>query len=312
MELKEAKYILAIAKNKSISKAAEKLFISQPSLSRYLKNIENQLGTKLFTRMDNQYTPTYTGERYVHYAEKIMKYSNEWSNEYQDIIQQGHGRINLAIPIMRGVCIIQPTLPGFYQIYPNVTINIKEYVDFVAEYMLADYTMDMAIYNVHELPAGLNYEIIGTEEIVMIVSKENPLSRLGVSKEGFRYPWVDLSAFAGEKFILLYPEQTTGSISMKLFKEYGIIPNVLTHTRNSLMSLNLALENVGIAFAPESYYRSVANDTRSVCFSVGTVPTKTTLIAAYHKTRYLPQYMRAYLTIIADYFHSLMGPAGEG
>ena len=58
MELKEARYILAIARQGSIGKAAESLFISQPSLSKYLKNLENQLGGPLFYRRDNCYTPT--------------------------------------------------------------------------------------------------------------------------------------------------------------------------------------------------------------------------------------------------------------
>lgn len=53
MELKEARYILAIARQGSIGKAAESLFISQPSLSKYLKNLENQLGGPLFYRRDN-------------------------------------------------------------------------------------------------------------------------------------------------------------------------------------------------------------------------------------------------------------------
>lgn len=77
MELKEARYILAIARHKSISKAAEALFISQPSLSKYLKNLEQQLGTRLFDRIGNGYFPTYVGERYLHYAEK--SWSTAWN-----------------------------------------------------------------------------------------------------------------------------------------------------------------------------------------------------------------------------------------
>ena len=54
MDLKEAKYVLAIAKHKSISRAAESLFISQPSLSKYLKNLEQRLGSPLFNRVGSQ------------------------------------------------------------------------------------------------------------------------------------------------------------------------------------------------------------------------------------------------------------------
>ena len=69
MELKEARYILAIARHQSIGKAAESLYISQPSLSKYLKNLEERLGAPLFSRHENRYYPTYMGERYLHYAE---------------------------------------------------------------------------------------------------------------------------------------------------------------------------------------------------------------------------------------------------
>ncbi len=61
MELKEARYILAIAKHQSIGKAAESLYISQPSLSKYLKNLEERLGAPLFDRRENHYYPTYMG-----------------------------------------------------------------------------------------------------------------------------------------------------------------------------------------------------------------------------------------------------------
>ncbi|MBE5994610.1 MAG: LysR family transcriptional regulator, partial [Paenibacillaceae bacterium] len=92
MDLKEARYILAISRNKSISKAAETLFISQPSLSKYLKNLEQQLGTRLFDRVGSGYYPTYIGERYIHYAEKIVEYGLEWNIEFDDIMHHNHGR----------------------------------------------------------------------------------------------------------------------------------------------------------------------------------------------------------------------------
>ena len=82
MELKEARYILAIARHQSIGKAAESLYISQPSLSKYLKNLEERLGAPLFSRHENRYYPTYMGERYLHYAEQIVACGDEWMQEY--------------------------------------------------------------------------------------------------------------------------------------------------------------------------------------------------------------------------------------
>ena len=165
MELKEARYILAIARHKSISKAAEALFISQPSLSKYLKNLEQQLGTRLFDRIGNGYFPTYVGERYLHYAEKIVEYGLEWDTELDDIMHQNHGRLNIAIPIMLGNSIIGPTLPRFHKQFPHVTVNMMEEVNFVAEHTLNDHTVDLTFYNVHEYPRDLDYQILGKEEM---------------------------------------------------------------------------------------------------------------------------------------------------
>lgn len=301
MELKEARYILAISKHQSISRAAEELFISQPSLSKYLMNMELLLGVKLFDRINNKYLPTYIGERYVYYAQKIVDYDLEWITEFEDITNYHSGRINIAIPIMLGTSIIQPTLASFYHLYPNVKISLMEEVNFVAEHTFEDHSIDLILYNVHEYPKNLAYEILGNEEIVMIVSKKNPLSRLGTITKGFRHPWVDLRDFQNEKFILLYPDQTTGAIALKLFKEQNITPNILLNTRNSEMSIRLAMDAVGIAFAPESYYKCLSNGEKSVCFSVGKHKTQTSLIAVYMKNRYMSQYVKSYMSIIKEY-----------
>ena len=65
MEIKDADYVLAIARNRNISKAAKELYISQPSLSRYLSNLEARLGTVLFERQNNDIVPTSAGEIYI-------------------------------------------------------------------------------------------------------------------------------------------------------------------------------------------------------------------------------------------------------
>ena len=288
MELKEARYILAIARHKSISKAAEALFISQPSLSKYLKNLEQQLGTRLFDRIGNGYFPTYVGERYLHYAEKIVEYGLEWDTELDDIMHQNHGRLNIAIPIMLGNSIIGPTLPRFHKQFPHVTVNMMEEVNFVAEHTLNDHTVDLTFYNVHEYPRDLDYQILGKEEMVLVLSASSPAASKAVEREGF---------------ILLYPDQNTGGIALKLFSEYGMEPHILMHTRNSEMSIRLAMEGMGAAFAPESYYHYLKKQSSSpcACFSIGNKKIENTLIAAYQKNRYLPQYARVYLDMIREY-----------
>ncbi len=303
MDLKEAKYILAIATHKSISKAADSLYISQPSLSKYLKNLEKQLGSPLFYRKDNCYIPTYLGERYLYYAEKISIYGEQWSKEYDDIVRREHGRLNIAVPIMLSSVIIQPTLHEFHRLYPYVTINVMEEVNFVAETALKNHSIDLTFYNVHEFPSLLDYQIIRSEQMVMILSANHPLVEKSVKREGFSRPWIDLKLFAHENFILLYPDQNSGGIALKLFEEYSITPPVLLHTRSCEMAIQLAMSGMGIAIAPESYYKKVSlqNPNASAALSIGKEPAETTTIVAYTKNRYLPQHARDYINVIQKY-----------
>ena len=106
MELKEARYILAIAAYSEHSNRRITLYISQPSLSKYLKNLEERLGAPLFSRHENRYYPTYMGERYLHYAEQIVACGDEWMQEYDDIAHRQRGRLNIAVPIMMGSTLI--------------------------------------------------------------------------------------------------------------------------------------------------------------------------------------------------------------
>ena len=183
---------------------------------------------------------------------------------------------------------------------------MMEEVNFVAEHTLTDHTVDLTFYNVHEFPTDLDYQIIGKEEMILVLSSDNPLVKKSVKKEGFQYPWIDLSLLSEESFILLYPDQNTGGIALKLFKEYEMQPNILLHTRNSEMSIRLAMEGLGAAFAPESYYHYLKNrePASSVCLSVGKSRNDNTLIAAYQKNRYLPKYAKAFLAILTEYYES--------
>ena len=71
--IKELAYVIAVAEKGNVSKAAESLFISQPSLSRFIKDLENRLGVTLFQRINNRLILTYAGEKYVETAKKITE-----------------------------------------------------------------------------------------------------------------------------------------------------------------------------------------------------------------------------------------------
>ena len=152
----------------------------------------------------------------------------------------------------------------------------------------------------------MDYQILRKEEIVLVLNKNHPLCKKAQTKEGFLHPWLDLKMLEKDNFILLYPDQNTGGIAQSLFKEYSMEPTVLLHTRNSAMSIRLAIQGLGAAFAPESYFREESRFfPEGCCFSIGAKPVLTTSIAAYQKKKYLSQHARDYMEILKNYAASL-------
>ena len=83
MDLREQKYVCTLAELGNLTRAAERLYISQPALSIYITNLEKNLGTPLFDRSGKKFTLTYAGEQYVKRAEKMLELEREFNEEIE-------------------------------------------------------------------------------------------------------------------------------------------------------------------------------------------------------------------------------------
>ena len=111
MDFRELSYVLAIAKYQNITKAAESLYISQPTLSEFLIALEENLGLKLFKRLGNKYVLTYAGERYVEHARQIQRVKTDLDMEMADILKRDAGVLNVAFAHMRCTYVLPGSLP---------------------------------------------------------------------------------------------------------------------------------------------------------------------------------------------------------
>ena len=125
MDFRELSYVLAIAKYQNITKAAEALYVGQPTLSKFLISLENDLGLKLFRRSGNKYLLTYAGERYTRQAAEIMRLKNDLDVELSDILKRDVGTLNVAFANMRCTYMLPCALPAFEKLHPNVRINVS-------------------------------------------------------------------------------------------------------------------------------------------------------------------------------------------
>lgn len=301
MDFKELAYVLAIAKYQNITRAADSLYVTQPTLTRFLQNLEKELGQKLFRKLGHRFVLTYAGERYVKKATEILNLKKELDQEMGDIIKNNQGSLKIAFPVMRGTYMLPCTLPIFNSLYPNVRLNILEADSSSLENMLLSGEADLAFFNLPVKSPDIDYEIISHEELLLLVPSRNPLAGCGAKKEGLNYPWMDLRLLEKEPFIMQIPGQRTRHVVDRLFKEYHIEPNIKLQTSNITAEAALVSRGYGCCFVTESHLRHIQPLDHVSFFSVGSPCTLMDFVAAFRRGSYLPFHAREYITIVKDF-----------
>lgn len=124
MNLKEQKYIVTIANCASITKAAKMLYISQPSLSNYLRSVEAELGCKLFLRNNNKLILTKAGELYVEHAQKMIELEQKFNNELKDWMCSAPQKIKIGLNSVFPPCFYFGLKEAFQTELPDIQIQI--------------------------------------------------------------------------------------------------------------------------------------------------------------------------------------------
>ena len=297
MNVQELNYVLCIAKHQNLTKAAQELYISQPTLSKFLQKLEREVGGKLFNYSDSRFVPTYLGRRYMDYARRMLEVDQDWQRELSDLNACQDGELNIAFPLMRSSCLVPKLLPEFHRQFPGIRVNLLEETYAIQEKLLLDDKLDFAIFNEGRPNPKLEYENMQREEILLMLPPRHPLAGKAVRREGFTHPWMDLRYLKDEPFILHFPEQTTGSIARQLFASYGIEPHVPFHSRNAQACAMLCQQGLGASFLPEGYISALHFDESPLYFSVGEGGTFSHLTIAYRKGAYLTAYAKAFIQL---------------
>lgn len=145
MNLKELNYIVTIADEGSISRAAEKLYMAQSSLSQFLQLYEAELGAPLFMRTSRGVRPTASGSVFLNHARQILLQYHRAQSELWDIEELSGGRIELGISTFRGTYLLPPVLKRFRDRYPRIHVEITEKDSMYLEEMILEGFLDMAL-----------------------------------------------------------------------------------------------------------------------------------------------------------------------
>ena len=242
MELRHLRYFLAVCEEMNITKAAEKLMIAQPPLSRQIKDLEEEIGTPLFIREHHNLRLTEEGIRFRTYANRIVTLADRSIEDIKEMHTGLRGTVYIAEVEGKAPRLTATYISAFSPQYPFVQYNIwngnSDEVTQRVRNGLADLAIIMEPYD----PAGLHSEVIYKEPWVAMFSPDHPLA----ATEGNT---VKLESLADHDLIIPSRGSRLQEIS-DWFAPLGITPRVRARISNATIAYELCKQNVGVAIYP--------------------------------------------------------------
>jgi len=246
MEFRVLKYFVTVAEELNITRAAEKLNISQPPLSNQIKNLEDELGTTLFARGKRHLKLTESGQLLYRHAKEILSLAENTSNEIKLMGKGMNGTIAIGLVEGSAPDIASKWIESFMKEYPDIKFRIMDGNSDELIERLRSGLINLAVITAPCDQTLLNSFKVGQEKMTAFMSRENPLSALPGDT-------LDLAMLKNQPLIVPSREAINDMI-FNWFREIDSVPRIVCKMDNYLDVAALAGGNVGVSIFPKTSY----------------------------------------------------------
>ena len=244
-------YIEKVASLRSISKAAQELYISQPALTRIISSVEKELGIMLFNRSVLPLQLTYAGERFLEEARRILDLDAALQKELQEISEAKRGHLSIGANYAANALWLPHILPVFRREYPGISISIFQQSSPLFEKELLKGDIDLAFTTQSAPSKSLSYVYLSSALLLVFIPNTSPILRgRDISHNSLDCPLtVSPEELNHQDFVLLHPSDGLGHTISALLEENRIRPSHILYAPNIVACYRLAAAGMGITFA---------------------------------------------------------------
>ncbi len=246
MELRHLRYFVSVAEALSFTKAAEKLHTAQPSLTRQIRNLEEELGVRLLHRTKQKVTLTDEGRSFLADARRLLALAAETVESVRRLHSGEVRALNVGYVSNLYYELIPRTLASFHQTFPTISVNLFDLSCGEQFRALQDGKLDLGFVGLHEPIArrGLEFRTIASYKTVVALPKDNPLA----SKTK-----VELKALAPMFFIGMSETSYPGYRDwlVKTCQRAAFTPKVLQDVDLERKMIHAVAAGLGVAIVPE-------------------------------------------------------------
>jgi DNA-binding transcriptional LysR family regulator len=232
---------IQVAHESSFSKAAEKLHITQPAISKRIANLETELGTLLFDRIGKKVQVTHSGEILLYRAKELLEDMRDCRTAIQNINSSVEGTLKLGVSHHIGLHRLPPYLKRYSNQYPKVQLKMQFIDSEKAFALIENGELEIALTTLSSIPIdGIKQETVWKDPLTFVVCDNHELAQMNETKQ------LSLSVLSQFPAILPNRNTYTGQLIQKLFDDAG--ENIMHYIETNYLETIKMMVSIGLGW----------------------------------------------------------------
>ena len=291
LEIRHLRLVAEIASAGSMTRASERLYLTQSALSHQLRDIESRFKVQFFVRLGRRMVLTPAGERLLASAQRVLADLQQVEQDVRSLAGGGEGVIRVCTQCNTGYHWLAPLLAAFQRKFPRVAVNVLADATDRPLQALLEGRLDLAILSDRLRDARLRLRPLFMDEMVAIVSPDHPLAKRR---------WLSPRALAAEHLLIYSSVPEESFVLRRVLAPAGLTPARVSFIMLTEAMVELARAGVGVGVLPRwSAHRAIANGTVAA-LSIGRKGVHRQWTAATLKARSEPAHLIAFIDLIAE------------
>ena len=287
MELRQLEYFQMASRLKNITRAAERLRVSQPNITVAIKKLESELGIQLFDRSQKQLSLTPEGAVFLGRVEVALRSIQDAVLEVNDYKQLQKGTIKIGIPPMMGAYLFPKIFSSFQRRYSHLDVYLHEEGSVASREQLERDELDFGIIIIPEAAPNLRLLPMARSQIVCCVQEDSPLAARKA---------ITMQDIEDSSLIMLKEGSFLRQIMLQKMKTADITPNIVLESNQVVTIMGLVASGVGIAFLLDMVVRDVPG-IRAIPLAT---PTHVDVGLAWKRDRYISRAAQSFIDFSKD------------
>jgi DNA-binding transcriptional LysR family regulator len=292
VDIRQVEYFVEVSKQKNFTKAAAELHISQPSLSKTIKNLETELGVLLFYRGGKQIDLTDAGKAFLINARQFLDAYNNLTSELDDVMHLKKGEIKIGIPPIIGATFFSKLISKYKEAYPNFNIELNEVGSNTIKQGIHSGDLDIGL--ICNIPVQKkNFEIIKllNDPLKLVVQKDHPLAKRTT---------IEFTDLENQPFVLYQQDFSLYDRIVEACRKHGFEPNIVCKSSQRDFMIEMVEAKLGVALLPSKICQQLTHHD-VIAISFKQPPVHLELAMIWKKNKYLPYSVRAFINMSEAY-----------